>query len=50
MSLKDIVNAMPQKVHMRLTRNDLYALKKLGKIDISGHGRGATWHLKNKTE
>jgi ATP-dependent DNA helicase RecG len=52
MSLKDIANTMPE-VHERLIRNDLYALRKLGKIEISGHGRGATWRLRirpNKTE
>ena len=46
MSLKDIVKEMPGKVHERLIRDDLYALKDRDKINTSGHGRGAKWYLK----
>lgn len=46
MALREIIDVMPEKVHERLIRDDLYALKELGKVDITGHGRGAVWSLR----
>lgn len=42
-SLTEILQSMPKGVHERLIRNDLYALKKIGKVETKGRGRGAIW-------
>jgi ATP-dependent DNA helicase RecG len=44
LSLNEIAELMPN-VHVRLIRNDLYALKKGGKTKTSGHARAAVWSL-----
>jgi len=46
LSLNEISSLMLVETHSRLIRNDLYALKKLGKIDTLGVGRGAVWFVK----
>lgn len=45
LSLRDIIELMPEKFHERLIRDDLYFLKEKEVVDLKGKGRGAKWFL-----
>lgn len=45
LSLKDISKILSASASERVLRYDLYDLKRQGKIDTIGHGRGSKWYL-----
>lgn len=47
LSLRDIVELMPEASHERLIRDDLYHLKEKNIVNLKGKGRGAKWFISN---
>jgi ATP-dependent DNA helicase RecG len=43
--LRDIISGLSSPPAAGTVRDDLYHLKRLGLIDLQGHGRGAVWFL-----